>query len=91
LVDAEAILQQLLAKLNYERLHIDRFVVDLFEAEKTNHVHVASYLLSQGIPPNVDLFVHATEANSYEMLQVFLDHGFDINEPTGNTDPPPLM
>jgi hypothetical protein len=60
LVDVESILPQLLAKPTYERFHIDRFVVALFEAAKNNHVHVASYLLSQGIPTKVDLFVHAS-------------------------------
>lgn len=91
LADAKDIFSQWLAMPTSQRIEIGSFVAALTAAVENSHVHVASYLLSQGVPGLASLFVTAIEARSYEMLQTFLDHGWDINEPIKMGCPPPLM
>jgi hypothetical protein len=87
----QAILSQFLAQPAPKDFELDHLVIALARAVKNNHVKVTSYLLSQGIPLKVGLFRHATQVKSYEMLQLFLDHGWNINEPLSYDKPPPLM
>jgi hypothetical protein len=91
LTEVQAILSQFLAQPAPTDFELDHLVGALDKAVKNNHVKVASYLLSQGIPMNVGLFRHATQVKSYEMLQLFLDHGWNINQQLSYTKPPPLM
>jgi hypothetical protein len=90
LADAKAVFSQLVPTPIPEEFDMGPYVVALSAAVRNNHVHIASYLLSQGVPLNVELFVNATERKSYEMLQTFLDHGWNINEPIGRATPAPL-
>ena len=51
-------------------------------AIKHGHLHVAKYLLDQGFQCSWSGIDAAIETGSTEMLQAFLDHGWDINDPT---------
>lgn len=67
------------------RLH-DSF----YAAIKNGHASIVSYLLSQGVDIiNLDSAA-ATKAKSYEVLQLLLDHGWDINTPMHWDEPPAL-
>lgn len=88
----EAVFQsQWLEKAQVDRIHIDRFASSLVMAMTYNHVSVASYLLSVGVSMNISHFTLAMEMKSYAFLQLFLDHGWDINEPISWATPGPLM
>jgi len=63
----------------------------LVEAVRNNHVSVVTYLLSRGLKLNSGLVEIGMINRSTEMLQVFLDHGWDINKPRERSLPPPLM
>jgi len=87
----QAILSQFLAQPAPKGFQLEDLVVALAEAVYNNHVKIASYLVSRGIPMNIELFRHATQTKSYGILQLFLDHGGNINEPLSHTMPSPLM
>lgn len=91
LAAAQAIFSQWRAKPITDRIEKRRFVVALAAAVNNQHVPVISYLLAQGVPLNIGMFVCATKLKSIAMLQLFLDHGWDINEPIDRITPPPLM
>jgi hypothetical protein len=75
-----------------EKWEVACFRGALFDAVRNNHHGVTSYLLSMGVPPNMDVVVLATQSKSCTALQLLLDHGWNINEPVLRMDrPPPLM
>ncbi|KAJ9638605.1 hypothetical protein H2204_004081 [Knufia peltigerae] len=47
-------------------------------------------LLNQGIKPTKHEFVNAVEQKSYSILELFLDDGYELNEPLRDDYPPPL-
>lgn len=53
-------------------------------------VSIASYLIKQGISINESHFKLAMKKRSFQFLECFLDHGFDINRPRSYIDPAPL-
>lgn len=63
----------------------------LYEVIENEHASIVSYLLSQGVNI-IDLdFGAATKIKSYPILQLLLDHGWDINIPMGWDEPPALQ
>lgn len=62
----------------------------LSAAVTNNQVATVAYLLDQGVPMNQELFLYATESKSYQILQVFLEHRWDINTPVDSLRPPAL-
>jgi len=54
------------------------------------HVDIGSYLIKHGISMNSAHFRLAIEKKSYQFLELFLDHGFNINKSQGDLDPAPL-
>lgn len=91
LAAVQIILSRSLARRPSEQIEKHRFVVALAAAVTNNHCLIAAYLLYHGVPLNIGLFVCATKLKSYPMLQLFLDCGWDINEPIDRVSPPPLM
>lgn len=91
LAAVQIILSRSLARRTSEQIEKRRFVVALAAAVTNNHVLIAAHLLYHGVPLNIGLFVCATKMKSYPMLQLFLDCGWDINEPIDRVSPPPLM
>lgn len=87
----QIILSRSLARRPSEQIEKRRLVVALAAAVTNNHGLIAAHLLYHGVPLNIGLFVCATKLKSYPMLQLFLDCGWDINEPIDRTTPPPLM
>jgi hypothetical protein len=62
----------------------------LYEAIENKLSEVVSCLLDNHVPMNSQLFMKATEDTSYQILQEFLNHGWDINTPISSNDPPAL-
>lgn len=91
LAAVQIILSRSSAKRPSEQIEKRRFVVALAAAVTNNHGLIAAHLLYHGVPLNIGLFVCATKMKSYPMLQLFLDCGWDINEPIDRASPPPLM
>lgn len=91
LAAVQIILSRSLAKQTSEQIDKRRFVVALAAAVTNNHVLIAAHLLYNGVPLNIGLFICATKMKSYPMLQLFLDCGWNINEPIDRASPPPLM
>ena len=81
---------QWLEKAEAERINIGYYTSSLDEAIHQNDVPIASYLLSNGVPMYIYHFTKAAETKKYALLQLFLDMGWDINEPIERTKPPPL-
>lgn len=67
------------------------FSAALFVAIQNNHVPVVSYLLDQDIDIRYSDFAEATKKKLYPMLQLLLDHGWDINRPMASNNPPALQ
>ncbi|KAL9103918.1 MAG: hypothetical protein Q9163_001066 [Psora crenata] len=80
-----------LEKSQDDRIDINRFASSLAATIMHDHVSVAAYLLSHGVRMNISHFKLAVERKSYSILQLFLDSGWDINEPINWFTPPPLM
>lgn len=59
-------------------------------AVKREDVWTIIDLLNQTVKPTTHDFVYALEQKSYTILVLFLDDGYDINEPLGTNYPPPL-
>ena len=57
--------------------------------EKVN-MPILSYLLSKGVPVSVIDFTFAAKNKSYELMELFLNHGYDINSSVDMTFPPAL-
>lgn len=64
-----------------KRLPIDGFTVVLYEAVINQSTETVTCLLDYGLPMTAELFLAATQAESYGILQAVLDHGWDINTP----------
>lgn len=62
----------------------------LSAAVRNNQVATVTYLLDQGVPVNQELFLYATESKLYQVLDIFLQHGWDINTPVDFIRPPAL-
>ncbi len=89
------IFSQWLAKQNPdpEKGCIDKncFGPALNAAVINDHPLIAGYLLSQGLRVNIHLVQIAIYMKSCKMLQIFLDYGWNINEPIERVTPPALM
>ena len=59
-------------------------------AVDNDHVPVVSYLLDRGLQVMACHLEGAVRARSTDTLQVLLDHGWNINEPTAEQQPPAL-
>ncbi|RHZ62026.1 ankyrin repeat domain-containing protein [Aspergillus thermomutatus] len=62
----------------------------LYKAIEDNSLEVVECLLDNQVPMNPWLFMKATENTSYQILQAFLNHGWDINAPIDSNTPPAL-
>lgn len=62
----------------------------LAAAVLNSQVTIVTYLLDHDVPMNQGLFLFATESKSFQILQAFLDHGWDINTPVDALRPPAL-
>lgn len=62
----------------------------LSEAIEQSLVEVVEALLDCHVPMNSVLFLKATRNTSYQILQAFLNHGWDINTPIDSYTPPAL-
>ncbi|KAJ9293833.1 hypothetical protein DTO271G3_7460 [Paecilomyces variotii] len=78
------------SKLLSDQFPLETLCPLLFTAVRNNQVATVAYFLDQGVPMNQELFLYATESKSYQMLQVFLEHGWDINTPVDSLRPPAL-
>ena len=87
----ESIFSSLLTRPPAEQIKKHRLIDSLWLALANHHLPVVSFLLSQGVPMNVYHFIYAVEKKLYHFLQLFLDYGWDINEPINLATPPPLM
>jgi hypothetical protein len=78
-------------KLSTEEFPADQLLGALFTALTNDDYSIASYMLSQDCPFGIHHFVYVVEKKSYPFMQLFLDHGLDINTPINSATPPPLM
>lgn len=62
----------------------------LSEAIERDLAEVVESLLVYQVPMNSELFLKATRNTSYQILQAFLHHGWDINTPINPYTPPAL-
>ncbi|KAJ9386285.1 hypothetical protein DTO063F5_3799 [Paecilomyces variotii] len=69
---------------------VQMLITALSAAVVNNRPPVVRYLLGQGVPVNEHLFRYATESKFYDILQAFLDHGWNINTPFDSLNPPAL-
>lgn len=58
---------------------MEDFTYDLFTAVSEGNAGQISQLLQNGASMNFELFAKATKEKKYANLEVFLDHGWDIN------------
>ena len=72
----------------------DKFYFPIFHAATHDQPAILAYFLSQGYllsqERKLDLhFIkHAVESGSIQVLQVLIDHGWNINEPEAYCEPP---
>ena len=59
-------------------------------AVKEENIHTIVDLLNKNVKPTKYEFEQAVEQKSYAILELFLDDGYDVNEPLGIGYPPPL-
>lgn len=62
----------------------------LREAVETNSFQVVHFFLENHVPMNSQFVLRATMNTSYQTLEVFLNHGWDINTPLDWVTPPAL-
>ena len=82
---------QWLEKPLAEQVKIDCFASSFVTVIQNNHISVASYLLLKEVSINISHIILAIKQKSYPFLQLFMSHGWDINEPIGSASPSPLM
>lgn len=74
-----------------ERLDRDQFGASgLCEAIQKDDAVIAHYLLSNVVSKKQVHFGMATEYRAYSVLQLYIDHGWDINTYPGRMEPPAL-
>lgn len=84
----QALVAQWRAKLSPSELTASHLRQPLVDSLMANQAHVSSYLLDQGAELDSHIVNLAPiEGNSTDMFQVFLDHGWDINNITSNGAP----
>ncbi|KAJ5371848.1 ankyrin [Penicillium concentricum] len=74
-------------KENTKKIHTDWYIRNriLVEASQKNRVNVVEYLLEQRDCPITSRAVQrAMMGNSFDVLELFLSHGWDINQPIQN-------
>jgi hypothetical protein len=62
----------------------------LVAAVNNGQAPAVAFLLDRGAGLKQGVFLRAAESKSYRILELFLEHGFDINTPMGFFQPPPL-
>jgi ribosomal protein L16 Arg81 hydroxylase len=82
------VVQKILSQNHY--IPRETFCPALATAVTNNQVTTVTYLLDHDVPMNQGLFLSATELKYYQILQVFLDHSWDINTPVDALRPPAL-
>ncbi|KAL8711812.1 MAG: hypothetical protein Q9220_003756 [cf. Caloplaca sp. 1 TL-2023] len=70
-----------------KRVWKQRFASAFSFAQAGGHTEVAEYLIQQGVTPNGAHFLNAQEAKCYAFVELFIKHGFDINN-TEVSSPP---
>lgn len=73
-----------------DRIDKDQFASSFKVAIKNDHLAAASFLISVGVMMDLAHFKCALELKAYPFLQLFLEHGFDINEQLSWSEPGPL-
>jgi hypothetical protein len=71
-------------------LFVEITVPILSDAIEHNSVKVVEALLDCHVPMNPLLVLKATRNTSYQILQAFFNHGWDINTPIDSYTPPAL-
>lgn len=66
----------------------DQLYLAAHKAATTNQSTSLAYLLSQGLKLNRELIKSAVLSGSTQVLQILLDHGWNINEPEAYCEPP---
>jgi hypothetical protein len=74
-----------------ERLGNDKFSKVMHRALVRHQIPVVAYLLSRGVPFHILQVELAIEKGLHSLLPVFLDNGWNINNPRMATLPPLLM
>ena len=90
IASVKEILRQYDGRLKDENTSIDLFASSFKFAMRGNHLPVAAYLIEQGISFNESHFSQAMDNKAYSFLELFLEHGFDINESRSDLRPGPL-
>ncbi|KAK5128185.1 hypothetical protein LTR08_004076 [Meristemomyces frigidus] len=83
-----SIVEQTLAK--QPDLPADKLTYALQLAVHHQRQQIVEYLVSRGAPVGTSSARYATANKDKAALEVFLEHGWDINRPLGSHDPPPL-
>lgn len=66
------------------------FKLVLSGAIEQDNVQLISLVLDAGLKIELYAVLDALDIESIGIFQTFIDHGWDINEPLGETMPPPL-
>ncbi|RLM00455.1 hypothetical protein CFD26_106099 [Aspergillus turcosus] len=86
----QRILGSYLANRSPESYTLQEFWPVLLTAIAYDRPEIVSYLLDVGIPLSLVHIQQATETKSAAISDVFLRHGWNINEPLSETQPPAL-
>ncbi|RMZ77450.1 hypothetical protein DV738_g4434, partial [Chaetothyriales sp. CBS 135597] len=62
----------------------------VLQAIDHDHHHVVAYLLSHRLSFEREYALRAVQKKSYELMEILLTHGWDINDPLGPSIPPAL-
>jgi hypothetical protein len=81
---------QLLVPERPGRPESEQLIGALHGAVQHDHPHIADYLLSKGVPAEMRFYQFAVQKKSYQMLEVFLKHKWDINQQVSYCKPPLL-
>ena len=70
------------------RIRIELFGTGLAQAIEIGHISIVTYLLSRGVPFNLDQVQMAIWTKSQPILDLLLDYGWEINQPIDEKNPP---
>lgn len=70
------------------RIRIELFGTGLAQAIEIGHIPIVTYLLSRGVPFDLDQIQMAIWTRSQPILGLLIDHGWDINQPIDDEHPP---
>ena len=81
---------EILSDLSPDSFGIHDLVPVMSEAVKHNFSEVVSELMRRGLPMHYTYVLEAIQHRSKDVLGVFLQNGWNINEPISELDPPAL-